>query len=254
LYARFAVFLTSHAHGEERLMAASANTSVVHRSLDGYRFRLTGDLDLTRPFTSVGRYAVDGGLYELASGEHDVATGWARDLGLRRFDDEFTLRNGRLRTAHVTGYDKRSGLEDRLLAVVWQGRRFSMFIPMYNAEPADAVRLFQLLGVTEHDDGVTVTSLNPKRAGIAEPAELAKEVPGLGLLEMTALTKTTSRRLPSWRGAKLPHGELFRDTLDDDSTYFLLATPSAVVTVLPHEGETAKVPARIGALKVETVA
>jgi hypothetical protein len=228
--------------------------SVVHRSLDGYRFRISGELDLAQPFTSVARYAVDSRLYELTSGEHDIATGWTGDLGVRKFDDEFSLQNGRLRTARVTDYDKRSGLEDQLLAVVWQGRRFSMFIPMYNAKPADAVHIFQLLGVTEHDDGLTVASRNPKRAGIAEPSRLAKEVPGLGLLEMTALTKTTSRRLPSWRGARLPHGELFRDTLDDDSTYFLLATPSAMVTVLPHEGELAKVPARIGALKVETVA
>jgi hypothetical protein len=227
--------------------------SVVHRSLDGYRFRISGELDLAQPFTSVGRYAVDGGLYELTSGGHDVATGWTRDLGVRRFDDEFSTQKGRLRTARVTDYDKRSGLEDQLLAVVWQGRRFSMFIPMYNAKPADAVHVFQLLGVTEHDD-LTVTSRNPKRAGIAEPSHMAKEIPGLGLLEMTALTKTTSRRLPSWSGARLPHGELFRDTLDDDSTYFLLATPSALVTVLPHESEKAKVPARIGALKVETVA
>jgi hypothetical protein len=234
-------------------MAATKSTSVIHRSLDGYRYRLSGTLDLGRPFTSVGRYAVDGGLYELTSGEHAAATGWTRDLGVRRFDDEFSLPQGRLRTARVTDYDKRSGLEDKLLAVVWEGRRFSVFIPMYNAKPADAVRVFQLLGVTEHDDGLTVASRNPKRAGIAEPAHMAKEVPGLGLLELTALTKTTARRLPAWAGARLPHGELFRDTLDDDSTYFLLATPTAMVTVLPHDGETAKVPARIGALKVETV-
>lgn len=226
---------------------------VVHRALDGYRFQLSGDLDLSLPFTSVARYAVDGGLYELNSGEHAVAKGWAGDLGVHRFDDEFSLRNGRLRTAHVTDYDKRSGLEDRLLAVVWEGRNFSMFIPMYNAKPADAVHVFQLLAVTEHSDGLTVAPTNPKRAGIAEPAELAKEVPGLGLLEMTALTKTTARRLPAWSGARLPHGELFRDTLEDDSTYFLLATPSAMVTVLPHDGETAKVPARLGGLRVETL-
>ncbi|HEY0542793.1 MAG TPA: hypothetical protein VGD53_30835 [Actinoallomurus sp.] len=228
--------------------------SVVHRALDGYRFQISGELDLAQPFTSVGRYAVDGGLYELTSGGHAAATGWTGDLGIRRFDDEFSTQNGRLRTARVVDYDKRSGLEDQLLAVVWQGRRFSMFIPMYNAKPADAVHVFQLLGVTEHEDGLTVASRNPRRAGIAEPAQLAKEVPDIGLLEMTALNKTTARRLPSWPGARLPHGELFRDTLDDDSTYFLLATPSAMVTVLPHDGGTAKVPARLGALKVETVA
>jgi hypothetical protein len=232
---------------------AGRTKSVVHRALDGYRFQISGGLDLGRPFTSVAKYAVDGGLYELTSGEHDAAKGWTADLGIGRFDDEFALTNGRLRTARVTDYDRRAGLEDQLLAVVWEGRRFSLFIPMYNAKPADAVHVFQLLGVSEHDDGLTVASRNPKRAGIAEPAEVAKEVPGLGLLEMTALTKTTARRLPGWSGAKLPHGELFRDTLDDDSTYFVLATPSAMVTVLPHDGETAGVPARIGDLKVETV-
>jgi hypothetical protein len=226
---------------------------VVHRALDGYRFQLSGDLDFSRPFTSVARYAVDGRLLELTSGDHDAAKGWTGDLGIRRFDDEFTLRNGRLRTARVSDYDKRVGLEDRLLAVVWEGRDFSLFIPMYNAKPADAVHTFQLLGVTEHDDGLTVAPVNPRRAGIAEPAEMAKEVPGLGLLEMTALTKTTARRLPGWSGAKLPHGELFRDTLDDDTTYFVFASPTAMVTVLPHDGETAGVPAKLGGLKVETV-
>jgi hypothetical protein len=226
---------------------------VVHRALDGYRFQLSGDLDLSRPFSSVARYAVDGGLYELTSGEHAVTEGWTGDLGVDRFEDEFSLGKGRLRTARVNGYDKRSGVEDRLLAVVWEGRNFSMFVPMYNATPADAVHVFQFLTVTEYEDGLTVASANPKRAGIAEPAKMAKEVPGLGLLDMTALTKTTARRLPAWSGARLPHGELFRDTLDDDSTYFLLATSSAMVTVLPHDGGTATVPAGIGDLKVETI-
>jgi hypothetical protein len=247
-------FLRQPFSGEECRMAVRTEQSVVHRALDGYRFQLSGAVDLSRPFTSVARYAVDGRLYELAAGRHDIAEGWTGDLGVRGFDDEFSLRNGRLRTARVIDHDRRAGLEDHLLAVVWQGRRHSLFIPMYNAKPADAVRVFQLLGVTEHDDGLTVASLNPRRAGIAAPAHLAKEIPDIGLLEMTALTKTTARRLPSWRGARLPHGELFRDTLDDDSTYFLLATRSTMVTVLPHDGETAKVPARIGALKVETVA
>ena len=227
--------------------------SVVHQALDGYRYQISGDLDLTQPFTSVARFAVDGRLWELTSGDHHAAGGWTEDLGIRRFDDEFSVQRGRLRTASVTDHDKRIGLEDHLLAVVWQGRNFSMFIPMYNAKPADAVRLFQVLGVTEHDDGITVASLNAKRAGIAEPADVAKEVPGVGLLEITALTKTTARRLPAWSGARLPHGELFRDTLDDDSTYFLFATPSAMVTVLPHKGSGAEVPGRLNGLKVETV-
>lgn len=229
-------------------------TDVVHRALDGYRFRISGDLDLSRPFTSVTRYAVDGRIYELTSGDRRAATAWTDDLGIRHFDDEFSVQGGRLRTAHIANYDKRVGLEDHLLAVVWQGRAFSMFIPMYGAKAADAVRIFHLLNVTEHADGVTVATRNPRRAGIAEPADVVKEVPGLGLLEITALTRTTARRLPEWSGARLPAGELFRDTLDDDTTYFLLATPSAMVTVLPHdEGQVRDVPGRLGRIAVETV-
>lgn len=227
---------------------------VVHRALDGYRFLISGDLDLTHPYTSVARFAVDGRIYEFTSGDRRAATAWTDDLGIRHFDDEFSIQGGRLRTARVTHYDKRVGLEDHLLAVVWEGRDFSMFIPMYGASATDAVRIFGLLKLTEHADGLTVASRNPRRAGIAEPADVIKEVPGLGLLEITALTKTTARRLPGWSGARLPTGELFRDTLEDDTTYFLLATPSAMVTVLPNdEGEAPDVPGRLGRIAVETV-
>lgn len=227
---------------------------VVHRALDGYRFLISGDLDLTQPYTSVARYAVDGRIYEFTSGDRRAATAWTDDLGIRHFDDEFSVQGGRLRTARVTNYDKRVGLEDHLLAVVWEGRDFSMFIPMYGASATDAVRIFRLLDLTEHADGLTVATRNPRRAGIAEPADVVKEVPGLGLLEITALTKTTARRLPAWSGARLPAGELFRDTLDDDTTYFLLTTPSAMVTVLPHdESQAPEVPGRLGRITVETV-
>lgn len=227
---------------------------VVHRALDGYRFLISGDLDLTQPYTSVARYAVDGRIYEFTSGDRRAATAWTDDLGIRHFDDEFSVQGGRLRTARVTNYDKRVGLEDHLLAVVWEGRDFSMFIPLYGASATDAVRIFRLLDLTEHADGLTVATRNPRRAGIAEPADVVKEVPGLGLLEITALTKTTARRLPAWSGARLPAGELFRDTLDDDTTYFLLTTPSAMVTVLPHdESQAPEVPGRLGRITVETV-
>lgn len=226
---------------------------VVHRSLDGYRYRLSGDLDLTRPFSSVARFAVDGRLRELTSGTIEATAGWTEDLGIRGFDDEFAVQGGRLGTARVTSRDKRIGLEDHLLAVVWQGRKFSMFVPMYNAKPADAVRLFQLLALTEHEDGLTASSRDPRRAGIAEPADLAKEVPGVGLLEITALTKTTTRRLPAWTGARVGQGELFRDTLDDGTTYFLYSTSSALVTVLPHGDETTAAAGRLADLTVETL-
>jgi hypothetical protein len=227
---------------------------VTHRSLDGHRFKLSGDLDLSHPYSSVVRYVVDGVLHELTSGDLDAGRSWAEDIGVTHFDDEFALQGGRLRTGTVSKRDDSVGMTETILAAVWEGRRFSVFTHLYHAKAADAVRMFDVLGITEHDDGITLTSRKPKRAGIAEPADVVKEIPGLGLVEITALNKTTATRLPGWSGTKVHSGELFRDTLDDDSTYFLLATPSAVVTVLPPgEGQLSAVANRIGALTVQTV-
>lgn len=227
---------------------------VIHRSLDGHRFKLSGDLDFSHPYSSVVRYVVDGVLHELTSGDLEAGRSWAEDLGVTHFDDEFALQGGRLRTGTVSKRDDNVGLTETLLTAVWEGRRFSLFTHLYHATAADAVRMFDVLGITEHDDGITITSRKPKRAGIAEAADVVKEIPGLGLVEITALNRATASRLPAWPGTKVDSGELFRDSLDDDSTYFVLATPTAMVTVLPPgEGSLPTVANRIGGLAVQIV-
>jgi hypothetical protein len=211
---------------------------------------LSGELDLSRPATSVARIALDGRLHEITSGEQGAAHGWAEDLGVTGFDDEFAIQGGRLRIGHSTLRDAHAGLKERVLAAVWEGRRYSVFTHLYHARAADAVGFFNALTLTEHDDGVAFTPR--KRAALAEPAELVKEVPGLGLLEITTLTRQTARRLPSWPGARVGGGELFKDTLDDQGVFFLLATPSALVTVLPiDEDHVQEVPRRLAGLTAE---
>jgi hypothetical protein len=211
--------------------------TVVHRSLDGHRYELAGDYDLSNPYTSVIEYAINGALLEFTSGPLEAGRAWAADQGIHSFADEFRVQGGTLLTGTANQRDAQTGAGDVMRAIVWEGTSHSVFTHLYSATAAEAVGVFSLISVTEHSDGIVLASKNVKRAGIAKAADMVKEVPGLGLLEITALDARGAQRLPDFSGTKLKSGELFRDTLDDDSTYFLLATPSALVTVLPFSSD-----------------
>ncbi|MDL4775000.1 MULTISPECIES: hypothetical protein [Thermomonosporaceae] len=224
---------------------------VTHRSLDGIRVRLTGPHDLARPCTSVAKISEGGRLHELSSGTRADALGWAEDIGVDRFDQEFRVQGGRLRVGRTTTRDPDTGLGDPVLAAIWEGRAHAVFTHLYHGRPADAVAFFGTVRLTEHEDGITAVPLG--RARRPEPAELVKEVPGVGLLEITALNGQTRRRLPSWRGARVAGGELFQDAVEGQGPYFLLALKSLLVTVLPEEDRVREVPGRLDNLAVEAI-
>ncbi|SEG80440.1 hypothetical protein SAMN04489712_11381 [Thermomonospora echinospora] len=240
-------------------MAVTETRRVAHRTLDGSLITLTGALDLSRPYSSIMRLNFVKRLHELTGVERRFGEDWARSLGVRRLTEEFRLQGGRLRVGEALVRDEslrdfpahhRRRAADRVMAAVWEGRRHSVCAHFYHAEPADAIRLFDALRITEHPEGI---ALAPKRGGgaaVAETASVAKDVPGVGLLEITPLNRETARRLPGRRGTRLPTGELFRDTHEDGGVYFVMATPTALVTVLPDDQEVRRAPARLGALSV----
>ncbi|MFD0688942.1 hypothetical protein [Actinomadura fibrosa] len=225
--------------------------TITHRSLDGIRVRITGPHDLGRPCTSVARIAADGRLHEISGGTRADALSWAEDIGVERFDQEFRIQDGRLRVGRAESRDADTGVSDPVLAAVWEGRRHAVFTHLYHGRPADAVAFFGTIRLTEHADGITAVPRG--RARRPEPAEMVKEVPGLGLLEITALTGQTRKRLPSWRGAPVAGGELFQDTIEGQGPYFLLALRSLLVTVLPEEDRVREIPRRLAGLAVEAV-
>lgn len=230
---------------------------VTHRALDGTRIRLASDhgLDLRRPYTSVGKVAVGGRLHEVTGGSVASGRAWARDLGADGFAEEYRLRGGRLRICRATVRDHHAGLAEQVLGAVWEGRRHAAYTHLYHARAADAVALFERLRPVERSEGVVLDLGEPRRAAFAEPPELVKEVPGVGLLEITTLTRQSARRLPPWPGARTAAGELFQDIIEGQGVYFVLATASLLVTVLPDERERLQdVPGRVAGLSVEAVA
>jgi len=234
---------------------AAAQGRVTHRALDGRRFLLSGEVDLHLPFTSVVGVNVGGRLHEFTAGSARLGEDVAHALGVAGFDEELNYQGGTLLIGRTRPYDRQIQLVEDLLVAVWRGRRYCLVTQMYSMSTADVLGVLRTLRIEEHDDGLM---LRPDRSGgsdFAGPATVVKEVPELGLLELSPLTDQHVRALPAWQGMSTPAGELFQDRLSDGKPYFVLAAADTWTTVLPP-ATTAhdEVPKLVGRLRVQTVA
>lgn len=236
-----------------------APASVTHRALDGRRFRLTGHIDLGLPFISVVEVTVpgrlQGRLHEFTAGSARLGDDVAPALGVTSFDEELTYQGGTLLVGRAQPYDQQINLREDLLLALWRGRRHCLVTQMYGMSTADLLGVLRTLRIEEHADGLV---LHPSRSGGSDftgPATVVKEVPELGLLEMSPLTDRHAQQLPPWRGLPTPAGELFRDRLSDGRPYFVLAAADTWTTVLPL-ARTApdRVPELVGRLRVQLAA
>ncbi|HEY6740152.1 MAG TPA: hypothetical protein VI076_15015 [Actinopolymorphaceae bacterium] len=225
---------------------------VVHRTLDGTRFRLAGGLDLGQPATSTAELTVHGRLHEFTAGVRTLAEDVARALGIARFDDELDYRGGRFLAATRKTYDAQTRMVENLLIAAWQGELGSLVTRLYDATAADALALFHALALGETTEGVTLAPDETAGARFARPATLTKQVPGIGLLELTVPTREHTSRLPSWQGVTVPAGELFRDTLSDGSPYFVLAGRDTWASLVPlADTDLTALPDVAGRLRIE---
>jgi hypothetical protein len=228
--------------------ATGVASTVVHRALDGRRYELSGPLDLGRPCTSSVEVTVRGRRHELVGGANGLGDEVATALGVSRFDEELRLHGGRLLVGRTRRAEPGSRITEDLLLVVWQGERHCLIGHFYATTTATAVELLHSLGIGEHDDGV---ALRPREAGsaLAAPATLVKEIPTLGLLELTVPSAPQATRLPAWKGARTRSGELFTDQLSNGDPYFVLAGTDTWTTVLPLAAtDIARVPAQVDRL------
>ncbi|MEV0804854.1 hypothetical protein [Micromonospora sp. NPDC050200] len=212
---------------------AAAETHVAHRAMDGRRFLLSGPLDFSAPFTSVVELTIAGRPHEFTAGSVGLADELAQALGVDDFDEKLNYQGGVLLTARAKSYDAQIRLSEDRLVAAWRGRRYCFVTQLYGASTANLLAALRTLRIAEHDDGLVVRPDTRAGSHFAAPATVIKQVPGLGLLDMTTLTAERARQLPSWRGLPTRAGELFRDTLSDGRPYFVLAGPDTWVTVLP---------------------
>ena len=193
-----------------------------------------GPVDLSNPATSIARVMASGVLREFTSGPLWASDIWTKHRGLR-FDEEYAFQGGTLRMGKLvqTGQDEHGRFEDRLLLAVWFGQQHSLLTHLYSAGSAEALRLMKAVQITEHADGVVIAPRQAAQAAFSEPVRSGKLVPGLGMVDARSRETQSLRGLPSWQGARVQSGELFRDTFGNGRPYLVLATPTAVVTVVP---------------------
>jgi hypothetical protein len=232
----------------------AAETQVIHRSLDGRRFLLSGRLDLGLPFTSVVDVAIGGRMHEFTAGVAGLGADVASALGGAGFDEEFSYQDGALLVARLRPYDRQIRLAEDMLVAVWRGEQHCLVTQLYGTTTAGLFGLLRTLRIEQHEDGLVVTPAPAGGSELAAPATVIKQVPELGLLELSPLTDAHVKTLPAWRGLSTPAGELFTDSLADGKPYFVLAAPDTWTTLVPGAGVPAdQVAGRVGQLRVRMV-
>lgn len=222
-------------------------STVVHRALDGRRYELSGDLDLAQPSTSSVRVAVRGRTHELVAGVSGLAEEVATALGVDGFDEELGFADGTLLIGRTSRVEPGSRITENILLAVWRGRRHCLISHFYGSSTTAAVEALATLGLTEHDDGVAIKP--GAGSAVLAPASVVKEVPTLGLLEMTVSSAPQATRLPGWKGRATRSGELFSDRLSNGDQYFVLAGADVWTTVLPlADTDIAAMPAQVDRL------
>ncbi|GAB3470110.1 hypothetical protein [Actinophytocola sediminis] len=230
-------------------IATGETTTVVHRALDGRRYELSGTLDLGHPSTSSVRVAVRGRTHELVAGVSGLAEEVAGALAVSGFDEELRFAGGTLLIGRTSRVEPGSRITEDILLAVWRGRRHCLISHFYGTSTAAAVEALDTLGITEHDDGMAIRPKADAGSAVLAPASVVKEVPALGLLEVTVPTAPQATRLPDWKGARTRSGELFTDRLSNGDPYFVLAGADTWTTVLPlADTDLTRVPALVDQL------
>ncbi|MFG3662287.1 hypothetical protein [Streptomyces sp. NPDC047706] len=222
---------------------------VAHRALDGATYRLEGDLDLRAPCTSAVEVVAGGRLVEFTSGPATLGDDVAASLGIEAPESELTFQKGTLRIFGSVEREPRSGLVERPSLVVWRGRSHALVTRLYGLGAAEVLGLLRSVRLTESEDGLALRPGPPASSTFTRPATVIKEVPGLGLLELSRRTKEHTAQLPPWKGVAVPSGELFRDTLSDGSPFFVLSSDELWATVVPLASTSVeRVPELVGRL------
>ncbi|UUN31535.1 hypothetical protein KK483_31085 [Streptomyces sp. FIT100] len=222
---------------------------VTHRALDGGTYRLEGDLDLRAPCTSAAEVVAGGRLVEFTAGPAALGDDVAASLGIGAPDSELTFQKGTLRVHRSIEREARSGLVERPSLVVWRGERHALVTRLYGLDLAEVLGLLRSVRMSESEYGLALDPDPSAGSAFARPATVIKEIPGLGLLELSRRTKEHTAQLPPWKGVAVASGELFRDTLSDGSPFFVLSSTEIWATLVPLASTSvARVPELVGRL------
>jgi hypothetical protein len=210
---------------------AQAGQHAEHRAIDGGRVTVAGPIDVTTPVTSTARYRFGDLVRELTTAPRD-----AIDALPIVVDEEYAHRGGTLRIGHRDERDDTVHTGRRDITAAWQGQQFALVVTETAPDGDGLIALVDSLTLEEHTDGLVVGSDAP----MVDAPRLTKELPGVGLAEITPLVPSVTRGLPRWSGTATVGGDLYRDTARGDAPILILVGDSAATTLLLDPGTDAE--------------
>jgi hypothetical protein len=210
-----------------------------HLALDGSLVTVdsTDSHDLGAAVSSAGVYWVDGMAREFTASYREFGRAVAADLGMN-LDESYSLQGGTLLLGSATQVwpevnDAGAHITSLLRLGVWEGDWFSLHAHLYGGQSLDLVDLFNRFVISESPLGIRIEPQSPSAETHFKEPSLLKEVPGIGLLDVEALTTRVARALPRWKGTEVRGGELFTDQAEGRSRYYVLVSDSARTLVMP---------------------
>lgn len=221
------------------MIESSTSSELTVVALDGSLVRFSGPLNLASAGTTMFALINYGGgvQQEFGSGGLDFAKHVARAHRVT-FSEEYAFEGGRLRLGSVVESLEKYQLRHTLRLGLWEGKTASVKTVMYNRTPGDLLAVYEQLGIEETPLGAILRPKNGYdfvRDGRGRP-NVWTPVPGFGLIDVSKLTTSVARGLPSWPGARVKGGELFVQNRGDAQRELLILVGDTAVAQIDPDG------------------
>lgn len=208
---------------------------VEHLAIDGSLVTIEGEADLKAAVSASGWAIVPSLLRSQPFSTHPA--GYSQIVertvtsgvpGLKvQSQEEFSIRNGRLRVAEVE-LPTPAKATRQLTIAAWEGRTACLTSSFVGHDKNRLVRVFETLQFEETSDGIVIDS---PVLPTPRPPEVIKEIPELGVMSIRPAISRELQRVPKARGLSIAAGELFR--FRQGSRAVMLVTQSAVAVITP---------------------
>lgn len=229
--------------------------TAAHAGIDGSVVTIeAGALDAGMQASSVAVFTIDGRWQEFTASYLDFGAEVADDLGVR-LAESYRFQGGTLRLGSTMvrfpATETTAAQTDLLHLGVWEGRDFSVHTHLYNGAAHDLIQIFERFHIIEQPLGIRLVPTQPQRTPLAKEPMVLREVPDVGLLQITPLTPRVARTVPKWRGTQLAGGELYRGQRPGDLHFVLVGARSHTLIMRGGEDCTKQELSQLSRLRVD---
>jgi hypothetical protein len=215
-------------------------SAAVMTALDGATVYLSADRELQEiGTTSFAVFDIGGHLQEFGGGPHDFGDIEASRRGVT-FEQEYASQGGRLRIGSAQRRTPTGFPLPPVRLAAWQGQAHSVKTVIYGGTPRDLIGLLSSFSIGETPNGVTVRPRSPEQATLvrttAHAPDIARPVPGIGLLDISELTPDVAAQVPAWKGRLVAGGEVFVESPRTDEMTLVFVGESVFIRIYPNAG------------------